>query len=70
MQHRGRAANAAGVAVCAAEPWFDPKAAIGNAVDAISRRAAYLSMAASVFGVVAIGKLVAESDSPFLYFQF
>ena len=61
---------ALGIAVCAAEPWFDPKAAVGNAIDAVSRRYAYLSMAASVFGVVAIGKLVAESDSPFLYFQF
>jgi len=61
---------ALGVVVCAVEPWFDPKAAVGNAVDAVARRYAYLSMAASVFGVLAMGKLVAESDSPFLYFQF
>ena len=61
---------ALGVAVCAVEPWFDPKAQPSAAVQALSGRMAYLSMAASVFGVLAIGKLVAESDSPFLYFQF
>lgn len=61
---------ALGVAVCAVEPWFDPKASPAAPVQALSGRMAYLSMAASVFGVLAIGKLVAESDSPFLYFQF
>ncbi|HEY9010133.1 MAG TPA: MBOAT family protein [Devosia sp.] len=61
---------ALGIAVCAIEPWFDAKAAVGHAVDVATRRVAYLSLAASVFGVLAIGKLVAESDSPFLYFQF
>jgi alginate O-acetyltransferase complex protein AlgI len=61
---------ALGVAVCAVEPWFDPKEAPNQAASIFTRRVAYLSMAASVFGVLAIGKLVAESDSPFLYFQF
>lgn len=61
---------ALGVAVCAVEPWFDPKAQPSAPVQVLSGRLAYLSMAASVFGVLAIGKLVAESDSPFLYFQF
>jgi alginate O-acetyltransferase complex protein AlgI len=61
---------ALGIAVCAVEPWFDPKAQPRTAAPALSGRMAYLSMAASVFGVLAIGKLVAESDSPFLYFQF
>lgn len=60
---------ALGIAVTAAEPWFDPQAAT-NPIPVLSRRLAYLSMTASVFGVLAVGKLVAESDSPFLYFQF
>jgi alginate O-acetyltransferase complex protein AlgI len=61
---------ALGIAVCAVEPWFDPQAPATSPQPFLTRRVAYLSMAASVFGVLAIGKLVAESDSPFLYFQF
>jgi alginate O-acetyltransferase complex protein AlgI len=51
---------ALGIAVCAVEPWFDPQAPATSPQPFLTRRVAYL----------AIGKLVAESDSPFLYFQF
>ena len=36
----------------------------------MSRRVAMVSAAASVFAFIAIGKLIADSESPFLYFQF
>jgi alginate O-acetyltransferase complex protein AlgI len=63
----------AGIVICALEPWFaSGKAAeqTASAVNAMAPRLAALSFTASVLGVIAIAKLIADSDSPFLYFQF
>ena len=57
-----------GVVACAVEPYLVPGQ--GASTPVMSRRVALVSAAASVFAVIAIGKLIADSESPFLYFQF
>ena len=57
-----------GVVACAVEPYL--VRGQGAPTPVMSRRVAMVSAAASVFAFIAIGKLIADSESPFLYFQF
>jgi alginate O-acetyltransferase complex protein AlgI len=60
-----------GIAVCCIEPWFE--AGVKGATQIAQRmqfRASILAGGAWAFAFLAIGKLIADSDSPFLYFQF
>lgn len=66
-------ALAAGLAICAIEPrWqrYRTRQLQGAPSARFSLRLALVSASATLFGLAAITKLIADSDSPFLYFQF
>ncbi|HWA20485.1 MAG TPA: MBOAT family protein [Devosia sp.] len=59
-----------GIVVCCLEPRFDAAAIADGVAERFRSRVAYLQAGAWAFAFIAIGKLIADSDSPFLYFQF